>query len=270
MTSREIVSSPIFRIGGGTVLLILTWIFRPFTVINVGERGVVTHLGQVQGQVLDEGFHPILPIYTRIQKINVRIQKTDVKTNIGTKDLQTLDMNVSLNWHIDPKKVNYIYQQVGDNSTIQINIIIPAISEVLKAATPQRNAEEILKQRTELKNEIDVAIQKRLEKYYIKVDDISLVKISFSPEFTKSIEQKQIAEQEAKKAEYEAVRASKEAEAVVNRAKGTATAQQLLKQSLNKELLEKQAIEKWDGKFPTVMSGNGALPFINVSPTKTK
>jgi prohibitin 1 len=102
------------------------------------------------------------------------------------------------------------------------------------------------------------------------VDDISLVKISFSPEFTKSIEQKQIAEQEAKKAEYEAVRASKEAEVVVNRAKGTATAQQLLKQSLNKELLEKQAIEKWDGKFPTVMSGNGALPFINVSPAKTK
>jgi prohibitin 1 len=268
MNSRNNTSKNIFFFSGSAVLLILAWIFKPFTVINAGERGVVMHLGQVQEQILDEGFHLILPVYSRIQKINVRIQKIDVSTKIGTKDLQTLDMNVSLNWHIDPKKANYLYQQVGDNSTIQANIIVPAISEVLKATTPQRNAEEILKQRTELKNEIDTAIQKRLSKYHIKVDDVSLVKISFSPEFTKSIEQKQIAEQEAKKAEYDAIKASKEAEAEVNRAKGTATAQQLLRQSLNKELLEKQAIEKWDGKFPTVMTGNGALPFINVAPTK--
>jgi prohibitin 1 len=268
MNSRDNTSKNIVLFGGSAVLLILAWIFKPFTVINAGERGVIMNLGQVQEKVLDEGFHLVLPVYTRVQKISVRIQKIDVSTKIGTKDLQTLDMNVSLNWHIDPKKVNYLYQQVGDNSTIQTNIIVPAISEVLKATTPQRNAEEILKQRTELKNEIDIAIQKRLGKYHIKVDDVSLVKISFSPEFTKSIEQKQIAEQEAKKAEYDAIKASKEAEAEVNRAKGTATAQQLLKQSLNKELLEKQAIEKWDGKFPTVMTGNGALPFINVAPTK--
>jgi prohibitin 1 len=155
---------------------------------------------------------------------------------------------------------------VGDNSQLKENIIIPAISEILKAATPQRTAEEILKQRTELKSEIDVAIQKRLSKYHIKIDDVSLVKISFSEEFTKSIEQKQIAEQEAKKAEFDAIKASKEAEAEVNRAKGTATAQKLLRENLNKELLQKQAIEKWDGKFPTVMGGNGALPFINVKP----
>ena len=94
--------------------------------------------------------------------------------------------------------------------------------------------------------------------------DVSLINIGFSPEFTKSIEQKQIAEQDAKKAEYEALKASRQAQAEVNRAKGTAEAQKLLRQSLNKELLEKQAIEKWDGKFPTVMGGNGALPLINI------
>ncbi len=57
-------------------------------------------------------------------------------------------------------------------------------------------------------------------------------------------------------------------EAEVNRAKGTAEAQKLLRQSLNPALLQKQAIEKWDGKFPTVMGGNGTLPLINVSPSK--
>jgi prohibitin 1 len=253
-------------LGGGFGLFILAWLFKPFTIINVGERGVVMHLGQVQKQVLGEGLHLIMPIYTQIHKMNARIQKTDVTTSIGTKDLQSLNVITSLNWHIDPQKANYIYQQVGDNNRVQNNIIIPAISEVLKAGTPQRNAEEILKQRTELKNEIDTAIQKRLAKYHILVDDVSLVKIAFSPEFTKSIEQKQIAEQDAKKAEYDAIRASREAEAEVNRAKGTALAQELLRKSLNRELLEKLALEKWDGKLPTIMSGNGAVPFINVAP----
>lgn len=121
-------------------------------------------------------------------------------------------------------------------------IVTPAISEVLKAATSQRTAEEILKQRSSLKEEIERSLKPRLAKYGLQVDDVSLINIGFSPELTKSIEQKQIAEQDAKKAEYEALKASRQAQAEVNRAKGTAEAQKLLRQNLNKELLEKQAI----------------------------
>jgi prohibitin 1 len=253
-------------LGGGTVFIFLAIALKPFTVINAGERGVVMHFGEVQSEILNEGFHPIFPIYTRIKKISVRVRKVDVSTKVGTKDLQILDLNTSINWHIEAIRVNQVYQQLGDERQISENIIIPAISEVLKASTPQRTAEEILKQRTSLKQEIEKALKLRLVKYGIQVDDVSLTKIGFSPEFTRSIELKQIAEQDAKKAEYEALKAAKQAEAEVNKAKGTAEAQKLLKQSLNRDLLQKQAIEKWDGKFPTVMSGNGALPFINIAP----
>ena len=62
--------------------------------------------------------------------------------------------------------------------------------------------------------------------------------------------------------------AEQEAEANVNRAKGQAEAQRLLRETLTPELLQKQAIEKWDGKFPQVMGGNGALPLINLDTTK--
>jgi prohibitin 1 len=44
----------------------------------------------------------------------------------------------------------------------------------------------------------------------------------------------------------------------------------LLRETLTVELLQKQAIDKWDGKFPQVMGGNGALPFINIDTNKTK
>lgn len=93
-----------------------------------------------------------------------------------------------------------------------------------------------------------------------------MVNVSFSPEFAKAIEAKQIAEQEAKRAEFEALKAEKEAQAEVNRAKGQAEAQRLQRETLTPQLLQKQAIEKWDGRFPMVMGGSGALPFINISP----
>ncbi len=253
-------------LGGGIVFIFLAILLKPFTVINAGERGVIMHFGEVQNEILNEGLHPILPIYTRIKKMSVRVRKVDVATKVGTKDLQTLDLTTSINWHVEADRVNRVYQQIGDERQIAETIVIPAVSEILKASTPQRTAEEILKQRSDLKQEIEKTLKSRLIKYGLQIDDVSLTKIGFSPEFTRSIELKQIAEQDAKKAEYEALKAAKQAEAEVNRAKGTAEAQKLLKQSLNRDLLQKQAIEKWDGKFPTVMGGNGALPLINITP----
>jgi prohibitin 1 len=49
---------------GGIVFLFLAILFKPFTIVNAGERGVIMHLGEVQDQILNEGFHPILPVFT--------------------------------------------------------------------------------------------------------------------------------------------------------------------------------------------------------------
>jgi prohibitin 1 len=243
---------------------------RPFTIVGPGERGVVMRLGQVQNKVLDEGIHPIMPIVTSVKRINVRIRKSDIQVPAGTKDLQIINVEMSLNWHISPDKANLVYQQIGSEEAIVDGIIKPAMTEILKAATPRKTAEEVLRQRDELKQSIDSDLKKRLLAYNLIVDDVSLVNVSFSEEFSKAIEAKQIAEQQAKQAEYVVQSAAREAEAQVNRAKGQAEAQRLIRQTITPELLQKQAIEKWDGKFPTVMGGQGALPLINVSPGKAQ
>jgi prohibitin 1 len=250
----------------GLAILVGAVVLNPVALIGAGERGVVMHFGKVQDGVLDEGMHFKLPFMTSVRSINVRVQKTDLESAAGTKDLQVLNVAISLNWHIDPSRVNKVYQQVGDEAAITEQIIKPAMTEVLKAATPSRTAEEILKQRAELKTEIDRQIKQRLAAYHIIVDDVSLTNVSFSEEFSKSIEAKQIAEQQAKQAEYVAQRAKQEAAAEINRAKGQAEAQRLLRQTLTPELLQKQAIEKWNGQFPTVMGGSSTLPLINIAP----
>ncbi|MBD2211991.1 prohibitin family protein [Calothrix sp. FACHB-156] len=254
-------------IVGGIFLFILAFIFRPFTIVNAGERGVLMKFGKVQEQVLDEGLHPIMPMVTSIKKLSVRVQQNTFESDAASKDLQKITTELAVNWHVDPTKVNKVFQQVGDQQQIITGIITPAVSEVLKAATAKKTAEEIITKRTELKEEIDSNLKNRLSAYGLIVDDVSLVNFSFSPEFSKAIESKQIAEQEAKQAEFIAKKATQEAQAEINRAKGQAEAQRLQRQTLTAELLQKQAIEKWDGRFPTVMGGNGSVPLININPS---
>ncbi|BAY28776.1 band 7 protein like [Nostoc carneum NIES-2107] len=253
-------------IVGGIFLFILAFIFRPFTIVNAGERGVVMKFGKVQEQVLDEGLHPMMPLVTSIKKLSVRVQQNTFESDAASKDLQKITTELAVNWHVEPTKVNKVFQQVGDQQQIITGIITPAVSEVLKAATAKKTAEEIITKRTELKEEIDSNLKNRLSAYGLIVDDVSLVNFSFSPEFSKAIESKQIAEQEAKQAEFIAKKATQEAQAEINRAKGQAEAQRLQRQTLTAELLQKQAIEKWDGRFPTVMGGNGSVPLININP----
>jgi prohibitin 1 len=257
-----------FYLAGGIFLVLLAIIFRPFTIVNAGERGVIMQFGKVQTQILDEGLHPIMPVVTTVKRLSVRVHKNSFKADAASKDLQKVTTELAINWHIDPTKVNQVFQQVGDEEQIVTGIITPAVSEVLKAATAKKTAEEIITVRTKLKEEIDNDLKNRLAAYGLIVDDVSLVDFAFSPEFSKAIESKQIAEQEAKQAEFIAKKATQEAQAEVNRAKGQAEAQRLQRQTLTPELLQKQAIEKWDGSFPTVMSGNGTLPLININPSR--
>ena len=258
-----------YYIVGGIFILILLSVVCPFRIVNAGERGVVMRFGKVQNYILGEGLHTIVPIITTVKKINVRMQQNTFNADASSKDLQMINTELAVNWRLDPLEVNKIYQQLGDEKLIINGIITPAVYEVLKTAMAKRTAEEVITKRTELKEEIDSGLKKRLSQYKIIVDDISLVQFSFSPEFSKAVEAKQIAEQEAKQAEFIAKKATQEALAEINRAKGQAEAQRLQRLTITPELLQKQAIEKWDGRFPSVMGGNDSLPLINIKPSSS-
>jgi regulator of protease activity HflC (stomatin/prohibitin superfamily) len=263
MINREVNQSVIVAISFVVALLVLLASAGPLVVVGAGFRGVVMNFGQVQDDILGEGLHWRIPIMQEIRQLSVRVQKTDILAQVGSKDLQEVKLDVAVNWHIDPNKVNKIYQNVGDEAQIVNRILIPAVGEVVKAAAAKKNAEEILTKRPELKAEIDANLDDRLLNYGIVLDSVSLLDVQFTREFAEAIEQKQIAEQEAQRAVYIAQKAAREAEAEVNRARGRAESQRLLQETLTPAVLQNKALETWDGKFPLVYGG-GALPFINV------
>jgi regulator of protease activity HflC (stomatin/prohibitin superfamily) len=239
------------------VIIFLAIMSKFFVIVNAGERGVLMQFGKVQEQVLGEGLHVILPTVYSVKTLSVRVQKQESSAEASSKDLQNVFTDVALNWHIIPAEANAIFQQIGDEKQIVDRIIAPAVEEVLKAVMAKYTAEEIITKRGEVKAAVDEFLTLRLLTYHIAVDDISLVHVHFSERFSDAVEAKQIAEQEAKRGEFLALKAVKEAEAKVNLAKGEAEVQRLLRDNLTPELLERQAIEKWNGQLPLIVGDEG-------------
>lgn len=239
------------------LLLSLLIISSFFVIIDAGQRGVLLRFGEVQAQVLEEGIHIVTPLRDTVHKLSVRIQSQEISAEASSKDLQDVFTDVALNWHIFPEEANLMFQEIGDQTAAVERIINPAVEEGLKAVMAKYTAEEIITRRSEVKANVDEALNTRLSVYHIVVDDISLVHVHFSERFREAVEAKQVAEQEVKRAEFIAIKAIREAEAKLNLARGEAAANQLLQGTLTPDLLQRQALERWNGNLPLIVGGEG-------------
>lgn len=245
------------------IVLFLIFVFLPVTVIGPGERGVVfNNQTGLEDRILSEGMHFRMPLVESVTSVSIQVQKNDVKADAASKDLQTVNTDVVVNWHMDAGKVNKIFQNIGDEKAVVDRILTPAVSEVVKSVTAKYNAEELLTKRTNLKSDIDEQLRSRLLTYNILLDDLSITNIAFSPEFNAAIEAKQVAEQQAKQAFFLTQKAENEASASIAQAKGIAESQKLVQQTITPELLQKMAIEKWNGVFPQYVGGGLPLPTL--------
>ena len=253
------------------LLLFLAW--NSYVIINPGEAGVLSILGKSQDGPLLEGLHFKPPLISQVDVYDVTVQKFEVPAESATKDLQNLTGRFAINFRLDPQRVVEIRRTQGSLANIVAKIIAPQTQESFKVAAARRTAEESITQRELLKNDFDNSLQGRLEKYGIIVLDTSVVDLSFSEEFSRAVEEKQIAEQQAQRAVYIAQAAEQEAQAEINRARGKAEAQRLLAETLRTQggelVLQKEAIEAWKSggaQMPQVLviSGNNSpgVPFL--------
>lgn len=243
------------------LVLAVVLLTRFFVVVPAGERGVLMQFGAVQQRILDEGLHPLIPLAQSVKLLSVRVQSFETQTEAASKDLQDVGAEVALNWHILPDQVNSLFQRLGDIDQISGVVIRPAIEDSIKAVLASFTAEQLVTERATVKEAISQLLEQRLSNYNLVLDDIDLLQVDFSERFREAVEAKQVAEQEAKRAEYEAIRAQRLADAKVFLAKGQAQAQQLLQAGLTPEILEHEAIEKWNGHLPLVVGSNGVDRF---------
>lgn len=260
-------------VGGVIAAAVLLIALNAFVIINPGEAGVMSILGKARDGVLLEGIHFKPPLISKIDVYDVTVQKFEVPAQSSTKDLQDLSARFAINFRLDPSQVVEVRRTQGTLQNIVSKIIAPQTQESFKIAAARRTVEEAITKRSELKEDFDTALGVRLDKYGIIVLDTSVVDLTFSPEFARAVEEKQIAEQRAQRAVYIAQEAAQEAQADVNRAKGRAEAQRLLAETLKAQggqlVLQKEAIEAWrngGAQMPKVLvmgsESNSSVPFL--------
>ena len=196
---------------------ILLFVLSPFGTIAAGERGVHLRFTAPTGKVFGEGLYFRIPLMESVQKMDIKIQKEEMRSDAASKDLQTVHSMVALNFHVDPRQVAKIYQEVGLD--FKNRIIDPAMQEAIKASTAKFTAEELITKRELVRDDIKAQLSTRLKQHDILVDEFNIVNFEFSKVFNDAIEAKVTAEQSALAAKNKLEQIKFEAEQKVAEAK---------------------------------------------------
>ncbi len=244
------------------IMFVSLLFFSSFGTVGAGQRGILLQFGAVRDKVFNEGLYFKIPFVQKIIKIDVRIQKDEVKASAASKDLQVVTSEIALNYHLDPQRVNKIWQEVG--SDYNSRIIAPSIQEAVKSVTAKFTAEELITKREEVKDQIKLNLTERLAERSIMVDEFNIIHFAFSPAFNQAIEEKVTAEQLKLKADRDLERIKIEADQKIAEARGKAEAIKIEAQALkqNAQIVELRWIEKWNGEVPEYWGQ--ATPFIGL------
>ncbi|WFD42355.1 Prohibitin-1, subunit of the prohibitin complex (Phb1p-Phb2p) [Malassezia psittaci] len=180
----------------------------------------------------NSGTHFLIPWVQRAILYDVRIKPRTISTTTGSKDLQMVTLSLRVLSRPDVANLPQIYQSLGTDYDERV---LPSIgNEVLKAIVAQFDAAELITQREVVSARIREDLLARAQEFNIVLEDVSITHLTFGQEFTKAVEQKQIAQQDAERAKFVVEKAEQERQASVVRAEGEAEAASLITRALDK------------------------------------
>ena len=244
-------------IAGIVVVIAVVVLLASITIVPAGHTGVVVTLGKVSSNVLSEGFHFKAPLVQNVVKMSNQIQKCEIEgAESVSKDLQAISTTIVVNYKIGDSSSAKIYREIGrDYETI---MLMPAIHESLKAVTAKYTAEQLVTSRSQVAIEIQDTLAEKMEEYGIVIEKFNIVNFSFSEEFSKAIEAKEVAQQNLLKAKTEqeqliveanaqaekkVIAAEAEAKAILRKAEAQAEANEKIEKSLSKNVLENKTMQ---------------------------
>ena len=291
---------------------ILTSVSAGLVFIQPEERGVVISAVAPKGYretALQPGLRWIIPFFENVKlyPISRQTYTMSIAPNEGqvqgddsitarTADGQQVTVDSSVIYAADPDRVIQLHIEWQDRYTN--DLVRPLARGSIRDAISQFGIEQVYSsKRDELKQMITNELATKLDQNGLILLDFVLRNITFSPEYAASVEQKQIAEQQAQQAKFVVEQRKQEAEqarqvaqgsadAVVIKSKGDAQARliqanaeaqalQLLAESLKDrpELLNYTFINKMSPGVQTVFLPNDVpylLPLPTTSPSPSQ
>lgn len=255
------------------VLICLTSFVTKVPANSVGI--VYSPFGGTKDTTLSEGFHVKTP-FDKVYMFSTEVQSISVTgVTTQTKDAQYVTSALDIKYKVDPSNAFVVFKQYRELDKLTNTMIAPTTQRVLELITTEYNVFDILgERRGEVYSKLEAALTTEFEEYGIEFHSVSIVDMDAGAAIEKAVEQEAIAkksvetaEQNLLKAQTEAKEQSVQAQAKQDAAKIEAEtkliqaeaekkANDLLNQSLTDQVLQKEWIDKWDGKMPTYYAGS--------------
>lgn len=232
--------------GLGSTLGLMVIVAALFTVASAGmvfinpqERGVVISALSPKGyrdQALQPGLRWVIPFaetvvtypisrstYTMSSSTAEGARSGDDSIAARTADGQEVRVDASVIYYIDQAKVVQVHIDWQKRYTDEL--VRPLVRGIIRDAVSQFGVAEVYStRRGDLQALITTQLTKRLGDNGLVLQEFILRDISFSPEYAASVEQKQIAEQQAQQAKFVVESKRQEAEQARQTAQGQADA----------------------------------------------
>ncbi len=255
--------------------------------IEAGEVGVVYSMkGGVKDEVLQQGVHFINPLH-KVNEFPVSQQQLVLSNNPADynedrhadwsvdapADGGMVKLNLTVNYNFDADRVISLYERFRgmDGDALVENMVQNSIIAYIKEVTPKFTVMEIYSsKRAEVGQAITEYLNSKLnDEYGINISSALIIDVQLDETLQKKIQAKEQAKQDAEKAELDKktaiaqaetdkVKAQTKADIKVLEAEAEAKANKILERSLTDKVLQEKYIEKWNGKMPTVVTGDEA------------
>ncbi len=268
---------------------------NPFFSVEFGTVGVLSRFGRVVS-LASPGLNTKIPFIDKVyfyntqkvvyetsetptqspfyNKVNVGIRSsyeqkqmsdtTDVPVDTTTKDGQQVSIRYSLRYSLDPQKILWIAQNIGTQEQVATRIVHTESRSVARNIAREFPASELYAGDVfSYQQKVEDTLRASFAENGVILDEFLVRQIEFSPVYMQAIEQKQIEQEKVKTEEFKAQQEEFIKQQRIIRAEGEARAQEILKATIDPLILQKMAIEKWNGVLPTYM-GSDAVPFLNI------
>ena len=253
MTMRKLnLQNPLVIVSAsGAAVLLLGSIF----VVPAGFVAVVTTLGKVSSEPRRPGLNLKVPLLQSTHFFNVRTQVKPEGFSTLTKDLQVIEATATIKYAVKPQEAPRVFSTISaGNEGIYTRIIQPSLLKALKSVFSKYDLVQIATDWNNVSAIVEESVASELEKFdYVSVKGLDLTGLKIAEEYRSAIEQKQIAEQQLLRAKTEVKIAEQEALKF-----------RTLNQGLNRSVLYKLFLDKWDGKTQVVPGIDGKNPPVIV------
>ena len=217
VTKRKIVKWIVIAIVSLIVLLTIS----PFTIVNSGNLGIVYKWGAIQDNVMQPGFHIIMPLQTKVEEVTVRPIQLDHKVEVGddgaiTKDNQTIGADLIIFYSYKPTDIVRMSRDFGEEK--MQSIIIQTLRQTLKETVGFYEISLLPVSQDEIRNKTTEKLRAQWADYPITITELKIVNYNWSDEFDTQIKATVEMAQQVKLAEQIKLKTKQEQEVAINKA----------------------------------------------------